>query len=268
MPALSPPSNRAGLSAIAYRIGNYGVFFQRMLDQIHSVTVPDIQSPQSPTPLAGLTTRSQDDPSIALLDAWAVVADILTFYQERIANEGYLRTATERRSVLELARAIGCELSPGVSASVYLQFTVEEIIGTPTPKINIPGVRTQPAAGPGSAAFNSGVVSVPQGTQVQSVPAPGQLPQTFETSTDFVAQVEWNALTPRLSRPQDIALSSGKLYLLGTATSFTSGTVVQLQTSEVHLLNPLTTLDRALNWVPAVEINQVWFIRKERTFSK
>ena len=185
MPALSAVTNRAGLKAIAYRIGNYGVFFEQMLDQIHSVTVPDIQSPQNPTPLSILTTRSQDDPSIALLDAWAVVADILTFYQERIANEGYLRTATERRSVLELARAIGFELSPGVSASVYLQFNVEEIIGAPTPAISIPGVRLQSAAGPGSAAFNSGVVSVPAGTQVQSVPAPGGLPQTFETSADF-----------------------------------------------------------------------------------
>ncbi len=177
MPALSAVTNRAGLSAIAYRIGTYGVFFEQMLDQIHSITVPDIQSPQPAAPLSILTTRSQDDPSIALLDVWAIVADILTFYQERIANEGFLRTATERRSVLELARAIGYELSPGVSASVYLQFTVEEIIGAPAPAISIPGVRTQSPAGPGSAAFNSGVVSIPQGTQVQSVPAPVGFPR-------------------------------------------------------------------------------------------
>ena len=49
--------------------------------------------------LAGLRTRDDDDFSIALLDAWATVADVLTFYQERIANESYLRTATERRSL-------------------------------------------------------------------------------------------------------------------------------------------------------------------------
>ena len=48
--------------------------------------------------------------------ACACVADVLGFYQERIANEGYLRTATERRSVLELARTIGYELKPGVAA--------------------------------------------------------------------------------------------------------------------------------------------------------
>ena len=66
-----------------------------------------------------------DDPAIALLDAWAVAGDVLTFYQERIANEGFLRTATERRSVLELARAIGYELNPGVAASTHLVWEVE-----------------------------------------------------------------------------------------------------------------------------------------------
>ena len=55
---------------------------------------------------------------MGVLDAWAVVGDVLTFYQERIANEGFLRTATERLSVLTLARAIGYELKPGVSAKL------------------------------------------------------------------------------------------------------------------------------------------------------
>ena len=64
-------------------------------------------------PLHGLTTRSRWDPSIALLDSWATVADVLTFYQERIATEGYLRTATERRSILELATARRLSTPPG-----------------------------------------------------------------------------------------------------------------------------------------------------------
>src|ERR1022692_5195447 len=98
---LTSVSNQPGLPALAYRIGVYGSFFQLMLDQIHSVSIEGTQ------PLAALTTRASDDPTIALLDAWAVVADVLTFYEERIANEGYLRTALERRSILELAREIG-----------------------------------------------------------------------------------------------------------------------------------------------------------------
>lgn len=246
-PDLNTISNRPGLSALSYRIGTYGLFFLRLLDQIHSYSLPDGPNAGS-HPLAPLTTRSQDDPAIALLDAWAVIADVLTFYQERIANEGFLRTATERRSILELAREIGYELSPGVAASAYLQFTVEEIIGTaPPPSVNIPGIKTQPPAGPGSAAFNSGIVDVPQGTQVQSVPAPGSVPQTFETSADFQASVEWNTLKPRQSRQQDLALdSSGNLYLLGTSSSFPSSqspAPVELSVSSLYFLNPLTAPD-------------------------
>jgi hypothetical protein len=259
-PALAAPTNRPGLSALVYRLGTYGVFLEQMLARIHAIVVPDIPSPPQSTPLSILTTRAEDDPAIALLDAWAVVADILTFYQERIVNEGYLRTATERRSVLELARAIGYELSPGVAASAYLQFTVEEVIGTQAPATagSIPGVRIQTPAGPGSSAFNSGIVDVPRGTQVQSVPAPGQLPQTFETSADFQARVDWNALSPRLSRPQDLALYNGSLYLLGTSTGFSSDQVVSLPAPSVYLLNPLTTLDPSLTSVAAVAVSQVY----------
>ncbi len=223
-----------------------------MLDQIHAVSVAGTQ------PLSALTTRSLDDPAIALLDAWAVVADVLTFYQERIANEGYLRTAIERRSILELAREIGYELSPGVAASAYLQFTVEQIIGTQTSTVT-PAMKLQPPAGPGSTAFNSGIVNVPAGTQVQSVPAPGQLPQTFETSSPFVARVDWNNLAPRLTRQQDLAISNGKLYLVAATSGFGSNKVVHLPESQVYLLNPLTPALPPNSTVAAVAIEQIYF---------
>jgi hypothetical protein len=257
-PAPSAIHNRPGLPALSYRIGTYGAFFQRMLDQIHSVTPPGASAP----PLASLTTRAADDPAIALLDAWAVVADILTFYQERIANEGYLGTATERRSVLELARAIGYELAPGVAASAYLQFTVEEIIGAATAG-NLPGVRVQSPAGPGSSPFNAGLVDIAQGTQVQSVPVPGQLPQTFETAADFQVRAQWNTLYPRLTQPQFIDLNAGPsglalLYLQGTSTSLKRGDrllLVEPQPSSPFLIvdpqpGPPPAIVTALNVVP------------------
>src|SRR5207244_11594930 len=53
-------------------------------------------------PLAALRTRRRDDPAIALLDAWATVGDVLTFYSERIANEGFLRTARSEEHTSEL----------------------------------------------------------------------------------------------------------------------------------------------------------------------
>ena len=44
-------------------------------------------------PLSGWRAREGDDLGIMLLEMWAYVLDILGFYDERIANETYLRTA-------------------------------------------------------------------------------------------------------------------------------------------------------------------------------
>jgi hypothetical protein len=108
--------NRPGLDVIAYRVGTHPQFNQSLLARL---------SLSGQKSLAALTTRDKNDFSIGLLDAWSVVADVLTFYQERIANESYLGTATERFSILEMARMIGYELNPGVAATglrgIYLR---------------------------------------------------------------------------------------------------------------------------------------------------
>ncbi len=155
--------NRPGLPALTYRAGTYATFRERMLERVSS--------------LGPLTTRQPGDASMALIDAWAVLADVLTFYQERIANEGYLITATERRSVLELARLTGYTPRPGVAASVFLAFTVND-------------------------AFDG---EIPAGTRAQSIPGTGETAQYFETSGAFRARDVWNALEPRLTRPQVIS---------------------------------------------------------------
>jgi hypothetical protein len=159
--------NRPGLSRLRYRMGTHADFLESMLARLSSTNYPA---------LAGLTNRDADDPAIALLDAWAVVADVLTFYQERILNEGYLPSATERRSILELARLVGYKLHPGVAASVFLAFSLDEKF--------------------------EGETTIPGGSRSQSVPAPGELPQSFETCEDLKARALWNNLKPRLSRPQ------------------------------------------------------------------
>ena len=162
-----PTANRPGLSKIAYRIGTHSSFLETMIARLSSSDFPV---------LSGLTTRDPADPSIALLDAWATVADVLTFYQERIANEGYLGTAAERRSILELARLVGYKLRPGVASSVFLAYTIDEKM--------------------------EDEVTIPAGTRTQSIPGPDELPQTFETSEDLKARAKWNNLRPRMTQPQ------------------------------------------------------------------
>ena len=80
-------ANRPGLSAIAYRTGAYASFRKSLLARLSASGIPALQK---------LTTRNEDDFTIALLDAWSMMADVLTFYQERIANESYIDTLTER----------------------------------------------------------------------------------------------------------------------------------------------------------------------------
>ncbi|WP_413167478.1 putative baseplate assembly protein [Capilliphycus salinus ALCB114379] len=211
------PENRPGLPEIAYRISNYASFRRRLLSLLPSI-LPSQETSKS-APLAKLTTRLDDDPAIALLDAWAIVAEVLTFYQERIANEGYLRTATERLSVLELARAIGYELKPGVAASTFLTFTVEDAPGSPKE------------------------ATIPKGTQIMSVPGKDELPQTFETTEEFTAHVDWNIIKPRPSRPQNITINTRQLYLNGISNQLKAGDYLLLvdEEPEIHTyLLPIT----------------------------
>jgi len=195
-PSPEPAFNRPGLPALSYRIGTHALFLSRMRTDLNAKILPD------GTTLAALTTRAPDDPAIALLDAWATVADVLTFYQERIANEGYLRTATERLSVLQLARAIGYELSPGVAASTYLAFTLQDAPGSPAS------------------------VAIATGSKVQSIPPQGKLPQTFETIEDIVARPGWNALHPKLSYRQRFNVGDKWVFLQGTATQLQVGDAI------------------------------------------
>src|SRR5262245_17479491 len=189
--------NRPGLEALSYRVGMHGSFLETMKARLSSSDFPA---------LIGLTTREGSDPSIALLDAWATVADVLTFYQERIANEGYLRTAIERRSILDLARLVGYRLRPGVAASVYLAYTLE-----PTQE----------------------KTTIGKGNRVQSVPGPNELPQVFETADTLEAYSKLNLLNPRLTQLQffqsvDAVKGDLTIYLQGTSTNLRANDLLLL----------------------------------------
>lgn len=199
--SLTPASleNYPGLSALAYRVGTHGSFKKTMISALS-------KKPE----MGKLTTRDDNDPAVALLDAWAVVLDVLSFYQERIVNEGYLRTATERRSLLELARHISYQLRPGVAASTYLAFTMESAPGSPLQAKLSPG------------------------TRAQSIPGQDELPQVFETIEEIEAKVAWNTIKPRMTQPQDILISMDCIILKGTATDLKKGDMVLIIENSVN----------------------------------
>lgn len=154
-PKLVAIDNRPSLSALAYRIGTFSSFRKAMLQAI--ADMPE---------LAHLKTRLSEDYAITVLELWAVIADILTFYQERIANEAFLRTAVVRDSVLRLVRLLDYQLRPGVAATTSLAFDVEK----------------------------NKRVQIPVGLRVQSVPAQNEQPQKFATLEAITADARLNRL--------------------------------------------------------------------------
>ena len=98
---------------------------------------------------------------------WSAVADVLTFYTERIANEAFLRTATQRD--------FGASPRPGHRLPARaraprrrrpLAFTLER----------------------GAAAL------IPARTRMQSVPGEGETAQKYETLEPLAAQAALNRL--------------------------------------------------------------------------
>jgi hypothetical protein len=142
-----PLYNPPGRSQISFRIGTWSSFRELMLALVKVAQPPGTPAP----PLADLALGGPDDWVAALIDAWAVVGDILTFYQERIANEGFLGTATQPFSVAQMFQMIGFPLPTATAAETHLQLTVSKTTAAGT------------AAGPGS-------VVIPAGSPVRSLP--------------------------------------------------------------------------------------------------
>lgn len=180
--------NLPGRATLDYRLGTRAGFAAAMREALG----------RQPA-LGVLTTREPDDPALALLDAWASTLDVLAFYQERLANEGFLRTATERASVLELARMVGHELAPGVAATTWLSFEVQAAPG---------GLDSFP---------------IPAGTGAQSVPGPGELPQVFETVETIEARPAWNAIPVRCEASFVPTIGATTLNLAGTDLALQPG---------------------------------------------
>jgi len=215
-------NNRPGLSSISYRVGSWATFKESMLARLSSSDYPALNA---------LKTRDDDDLTIAFLDATSVVLDILTFYQERLANESYLRTAEQLRSLTELSRLIGYAPAPGVSAIAYVAFTLK----------TAPGQASDPSAQ---------AITIPKGTQLQSVPTQGQKPQTFETFADIPAKPDWNALPVRTGQAWMPQIGDPGVYLQGIATQLQPGDLILIVGDE-----------RALSTSPNNTQNNNWDVR-------
>jgi len=102
---------RENRQVIDYLARDYNSFRKALIDLI-------------PAKLPEWTDRSEADFGIVLLELFAYMGDILSYYQDRIANEAFLNTAQERRSVINHLRLIGYEMAPAAAASTTLNLIV------------------------------------------------------------------------------------------------------------------------------------------------
>lgn len=184
---LAAPQPRPGLDQLAVRIGDHGSFF--------AAAAQALSSPAAPA-LRALATRDPSDPAIALIDAWSMAADILTFYRERLTNEGYLRCARDPRSLRWLAGQVGYRPRPGVAASTWLAYLMDA---------------------------NAAPVTIAAGAKAQSTPLGGQDMQTYETLEALEARCEWSAMAARTQRIPEISiadsLSRARIRLRGVISA-------------------------------------------------
>ncbi|HEY2858175.1 MAG TPA: hypothetical protein VGJ21_07145 [Terracidiphilus sp.] len=152
----SPITNLPGLAEVAFRAGDFNSFRRALLTPL---LAPPGQLPLEQSLTAWQTDGA--DPTVAdlgvmMVEWWAYLCDILTFYNERIANEDYLRTALLPETPAELIQILGYRPRPAIGATGTLAALVASSV--------LPGQ----------------TVSLPKGLQFQSKPGPGGAPQTFE----------------------------------------------------------------------------------------
>jgi predicted phage baseplate assembly protein len=170
------------------------------------------------SPALPLRDRTIADPTVGLLDAWASAGDVIGFYLDRIAQEGYLESASDDGSVVALAEMLGQRPALGTAATVQLAYTLND---EPLDQ---------------AALLESGLLS-------QSVPGPDEHPQTFETTAPLLARPSWSRLGVRCSgplrKPRQGLKALTSIDIAGTANRLSAGDVILLSLSGAPLATPV-----------------------------
>ncbi len=155
----------AGLESLPRQLATFPEFRAAMLAAIGSQAA-----------LRNWRARSSDDLGVMTLEMWAYVCDVISFYDEALANEFYLRTADLRPSLRKLVGLLGYVPRPAVAATANLAILAEG---------------RQP-------------ITLPPGTSFRSGAFAGSPPQVFELETEFKAHPFLNKWKMVLNRPTTI----------------------------------------------------------------
>lgn len=120
------------------------------------------------------TDHTPSDLGVVLTDMVAYVADIILYYQDRIASELFPGTATERASIMQLLRLIGAEPALPQPARADLQLVFDVPVG-PAVIVVPSGAQfsaTQPSEDPAPFAYLGPALTINLHSD-QVVPGPG-----------------------------------------------------------------------------------------------
>jgi hypothetical protein len=170
--------NPPALSAISYRPGDYIGFRHALLQALPGEE--ELTELSNGQVVQIWRPGVEGDLALQMVEWWAYLSDVLTFYNERAANEAYLRTALLPESVNRLIQLLGYRPRPALGARVTLAALVNG---------------TKP-------------VTLAKGFQVQSKPGPGKQPQTFELDADTTVKTP-DVISAQLSTADRPLLPSG-----------------------------------------------------------
>lgn len=178
--------------------------------------------------------RSEADLGVVLMEALAAIADELSYYQDRVAAESTLMTATQRLSVLRHARLVAYEPTPATTATTVLQLEVN------SPRAGTSWTITTPLLFQALAADGSVVsfeIEDPATGLAGGPGAPAGAPPAWAT-----VDTRWNRASLRPYYLDDsqrtLAAGSTGLYLTGVGLGLYPGQQLLLDTSDASTGDP------------------------------
>src|ERR1041384_2578235 len=114
----------AGQTALPRQVRTFPGVREALLDALPDATAVGEDGAEI-RPLVDWRARNSRDLGLMLLEMWAYVSDVLSFYDERIANESYIRTAQRPVSLRRLVELLGYIPAPGIAGSVTVAALAE-----------------------------------------------------------------------------------------------------------------------------------------------
>ena len=194
-----------GLPVLPRQIGMFPAFRAALLED----------ASREPGLSNGWRGRESEDFGVMLLEMMAYVADVASFYDQWIANEAYLRTATQITAARRLTGLIGYLPRPATAARVTLALALDG---------RLP-------------------VTVPSGTAFRSSAFDDEKPQVFTTTADQTVHPLRDRFTLKPQPSSTITRDGATVtFKRGTVSARTDDAVV-IQSGSDHRARHVTAID-------------------------